>query len=315
MKKIFLPAVCIIIFFLSCADSNIIIFKGEFSGTHGGSPANLSKAEISSVELFRKNSSLKITLPPAEWADYRFYFKDIQDLSVLRQNTVLEFMVKIPEGMNPDIQIGLIQSDEKQTPYHTDLTLADYCAVGTGKWEKVRMPLKDFPAKGYFWDNKINDRVDGDFDFSRAAGIVLSVLPSFVDNDIVFYTADIRIKTGSRSTKIKNKYAEHEKKYAYEGSFIEPVREKTGKFKWPKKYTCAVTLTFDDGLKTHITNAFPLLEKYGLTGTFFLTGYDWYKRENIERWKKVHGAGNEIGAHTTHHPLSLIHISEPTRPY
>ena len=75
----------------------------------------------------------------------------------------------------------------------------------------------------------------------------------------------------------------------------------------------SIILTFDDGDSDAYDHAFPLLKKYGLSGTFFIvTGF--VGKPAYVTWKQVaemQAAGIEIGAHTVHHPfLSQIH---PTR--
>jgi peptidoglycan/xylan/chitin deacetylase (PgdA/CDA1 family) len=67
-----------------------------------------------------------------------------------------------------------------------------------------------------------------------------------------------------------------------------------------------VVLTFDDGFKDHYTNAYPLLEKYGFFGTFFvISGFVDEGRPEHMSWSEIellHAAGMEIGSHTYTHP-------------
>ena len=62
-------------------------------------------------------------------------------------------------------------------------------------------------------------------------------------------------------------------------------------------------LTFDDGYADHATIALPILQKYGLTGTFFvisgMVGADGYVTE--AQVKALSAAGMEIGSHTVSH--------------
>ena len=67
-----------------------------------------------------------------------------------------------------------------------------------------------------------------------------------------------------------------------------------------------VILTFDDGYRDAYTEAFPLLQKYGMTGTFFLiTGFIDQGRPEYLSWaqvKEMHRAGMQFGSHTYTHP-------------
>ena len=67
-----------------------------------------------------------------------------------------------------------------------------------------------------------------------------------------------------------------------------------------------VVLTFDDGYKDAFTVAFPLLKKYGFTGTFFIFTKP-INEENREylSWQEIElmsAAGMEIGCHSRSHP-------------
>ncbi|MCX6809231.1 MAG: polysaccharide deacetylase family protein [Candidatus Berkelbacteria bacterium] len=64
-----------------------------------------------------------------------------------------------------------------------------------------------------------------------------------------------------------------------------------------------VVITFDDGVLDHFTQAFPILQKYGFTGLFFIktnfvgqTGY-----MNWEQIIEMQKAGMEIGSHSANH--------------
>lgn len=73
---------------------------------------------------------------------------------------------------------------------------------------------------------------------------------------------------------------------------------------WPDGCQAAVSLTFDDGVPSQLQHAVPLLNKYGLGGTFYINpGADY--REQFAPWKDVPKAGHEIGNHTVGHPCSL----------
>jgi len=66
-----------------------------------------------------------------------------------------------------------------------------------------------------------------------------------------------------------------------------------------------VILTFDDGYRDNYSNAFPLLEKYGYVGTFFLvTGPIDFDNPDYLTWdmvQEMHQAGMDFQAHSYRH--------------
>ena len=81
---------------------------------------------------------------------------------------------------------------------------------------------------------------------------------------------------------------------------------------WPDDCRGAVSLTFDDGMKSQLELAAPMLNDFGLSGTFYLNprgceergGETPSWRELLAPWKKVAAIGHEIGNHTVNHPCS-----------
>lgn len=68
---------------------------------------------------------------------------------------------------------------------------------------------------------------------------------------------------------------------------------------WQGFRTSAASFTFDDNLPAQFTDAVPLLEKYGLHGTFYPV-INW-----VTDWEPIRQAaenGHEIGSHTVSHP-------------
>ena len=63
----------------------------------------------------------------------------------------------------------------------------------------------------------------------------------------------------------------------------------------------AVSLTFDDGHPTQLEKAVPMLDEFGVKGTFYLNprGKAWKKP--MEPWVEVARRGHEIGNHTLSH--------------
>lgn len=78
---------------------------------------------------------------------------------------------------------------------------------------------------------------------------------------------------------------------------------------WPAGCAGAVSLTFDDGMASHLAVAAPLLDRYELRATFYIQPSgdceSWQKR--LEPWRAVARAGHEIGNHSLSHPCSQNH--------
>src|SRR4051794_14180230 len=65
-----------------------------------------------------------------------------------------------------------------------------------------------------------------------------------------------------------------------------------------------VVLTFDDAVKTQLTNVAPLLKELGFQATFFISQHWMDDKANFLTWEEVaqlHGMGFEIGNHTWTH--------------
>jgi peptidoglycan/xylan/chitin deacetylase (PgdA/CDA1 family) len=65
---------------------------------------------------------------------------------------------------------------------------------------------------------------------------------------------------------------------------------------------CTVVLTYDDGLKVHLTHVLPALDSLGLKATFYLSDYFGGLQVQITTWRAAAAKGHELGNHTIHHP-------------
>jgi peptidoglycan-N-acetylglucosamine deacetylase len=65
---------------------------------------------------------------------------------------------------------------------------------------------------------------------------------------------------------------------------------------------CAVVLTYDDALNTHLDNVVPLLDSLGFRGTFYVSGAFAGFSARLKDWGAVARKGHELGNHTLFHP-------------
>ncbi len=74
-------------------------------------------------------------------------------------------------------------------------------------------------------------------------------------------------------------------------------------FEWPQGAKAAVSLTFDDGMRSQREVGVPLLTSHGVRATFYVNPRDDYATM-LEGWRGAAEAGHEIGNHTINHPCS-----------
>ncbi len=68
------------------------------------------------------------------------------------------------------------------------------------------------------------------------------------------------------------------------------------------KSDAIVSLTFDDGLDSHLDQAMPMLEAVGLRGTFFVNLCSPCLGRRAVEWRRSAENGHELGNHTLFHP-------------
>jgi len=71
---------------------------------------------------------------------------------------------------------------------------------------------------------------------------------------------------------------------------------------FPNGARVAVSLTYDDGLVSHVEDVAPNLERRGLRGTFNLFIARRSVTERVADWRALAARGHELGNHTLFHP-------------
>lgn len=66
--------------------------------------------------------------------------------------------------------------------------------------------------------------------------------------------------------------------------------------------SCAVVLTYDDGLVIDIDAVWPALDSFGLKGTFYVIGSAPAVAGRLADWRRMAREGHELGNHTSFHP-------------
>jgi len=78
--------------------------------------------------------------------------------------------------------------------------------------------------------------------------------------------------------------------------------EKESEFSWPEGKKMALSLTFDDARLSQIDKGIPILDKYGVKASFYVSPD--LMEQRIDGWKKAVATGHDIGNHSVVHPCS-----------
>lgn len=81
-------------------------------------------------------------------------------------------------------------------------------------------------------------------------------------------------------------------------------------FAWPDGARAAVSLAYDDALDSQLDNALPVLNRYGIKGSFYLTLSNPSVAQRMADWRVAAQAGHELGNHTLFHQCAR---SKPDR--
>jgi peptidoglycan/xylan/chitin deacetylase (PgdA/CDA1 family) len=73
-------------------------------------------------------------------------------------------------------------------------------------------------------------------------------------------------------------------------------------FQWPEGKQMAISLTFDDARLTQADKGIPLLDKYGVKATFYVSPENMSYR--VYNWRNAVCNGHDIGNHTLLHPCT-----------
>jgi beta-glucosidase len=73
-------------------------------------------------------------------------------------------------------------------------------------------------------------------------------------------------------------------------------------FQWPEGNKMAISLTFDDARPSQVDIGIPIMNKYGIKGTFYLSPDRMMER--LDGWTEAIDTGHEIGNHTQTHPCT-----------
>lgn len=123
-------------------------------------PYNGAIGSMSDEEVYSGKAALKCVLNPADYSGVICDTGQALDIAKAREDGyVLRFYAKGAKGGEP-IMISLNDTKDDSQEVEVSVTLTKYGKLTT-EWQKIEIPLKDFPSVGGYWDgSKIVDGVN-----------------------------------------------------------------------------------------------------------------------------------------------------------
>lgn len=146
--------------------------QGGFDYSYGGTG---SAAKITKGAGFKSDAALNIKLDPNDYSGSSVsLYNETFDLSKYILDGAVEFMIKGSEG-GEQLWFGLLdeeKSDNKKT--QVKLPLNKYVQVSKD-WQKVVIPLVDFPDRGLYWDQEKKTELPSRIDWDKVAEFRISI--------------------------------------------------------------------------------------------------------------------------------------------
>jgi alpha-L-arabinofuranosidase len=175
--------------------------QGGFDYAYGGKSKGVT---ITKEGGYKSKAAVQINLDPKDYSGASIcLYNEVFDLSKYMLDSKLEFYIKGKNG-GEQLLIGLLDeevSDGKKT--QVKMSLNKYVQI-TKDWQKVSIPLVDFPDRGLYWDQTKKTELPARIDWNKIAEIRFSIdkgtNPSF---DI--FVDNIEIVKGNKKAKPKPK--------------------------------------------------------------------------------------------------------------
>lgn len=175
--------------------------QGGYDYAYGGKSKGVT---ITKAGGYKSKAAVQINLDPKDYSGASIcLYNEVFDLSKYMLDSKLEFYIKGKVG-GEQLLIGLLDeevSDGKKT--QVKMSLNKYVQI-TKDWQKVSIPLVDFPDRGLYWDQTKKTELPARIDWKKIAEIRFSIdkgtNPSF---DI--FVDNIEIVKGNKKAKPKPK--------------------------------------------------------------------------------------------------------------
>lgn len=156
-----------------------------------------AKVEITKTDGYKSPSAIKVFLPTEDYAGASIcLYNEVFDLSNTLLDGAIEFYIKGAKG-GEQLKFGLLDeeiSDSKKT--QVAVSLNPYVQVTTD-WQKVVIPLADFPERGLYWDQGKKVELPAKIDFKKIAEFRISSDKGVNQGGATFWIDNVEIVKGT----------------------------------------------------------------------------------------------------------------------
>jgi hypothetical protein len=163
----------------------IVFFNEAYASDGGGAyayPAGAAKLEVTSGGHESK-LCLRASMLTTAWSGGGIYRAPL-DLSDYRSKGVLELWARGGKG-GEEVWLGLV---DKANGAAVRLSSNSYLPGGLSKeWQRIQIPLKDFPKQGSKWDEATQRNLTFDFDWTKVGEVLFDNNGPNHDNGTVYF--------------------------------------------------------------------------------------------------------------------------------
>lgn len=192
--------------------SEKVVFFDDEIITGGGLyryPIDTVITEITDADKYKGKYSLKGVFNPNRYSGIELTAPKGLNLSKIKETGALELWIKgsIP---TPEFYIGLVNSRDSGNPVNSFVAVDKYIKIDKDKWQRLIIPLEDFPRIGTYWDETKYATIPGEFNWKDVIEIQLFAGPAWGGGESYFFIDDVKIlpeyvpDTKSLSKKIEN---------------------------------------------------------------------------------------------------------------
>lgn len=151
-----------------------------------------AKISVEKGEAKNGKAALFAKLDGSRYSGAEIVMPEAYNLSSVRETGALEFWIK--GGIStPEFYVSLVNSGEGGKPIVVSVPMDKYIKISSETWQKVTIPLSDFPPMGTYWDEKAQATIPGEFRWNDFIEVQYSAGNSYGRGTHSFVVDDLKV--------------------------------------------------------------------------------------------------------------------------